>query len=148
MTAKFLRNDSGTGVAELALVAPFLIFLLLGLIDFGRYMYFGILAADAARAGVQYGAQNTHTAQDIYGMKDAATADGESLSQWTASPQTLCSTDGATLKTCPTDTIPGAGTVYYVKVQVSGTFTTLVQYPGLSGSVPVSGSAIMRVISQ
>jgi Flp pilus assembly protein TadG len=120
---------------EFALVAPVLIFLLIGLIEVGRYTYFGILAANAARAGVQYGAQDLYTAQDKTGMTNAALGDGQNLS------------NGALVVSCGLSS-PAAGTVYYVKVTVTGTFKSLLNYPGIPTNVPVSGSAMMRVISQ
>jgi hypothetical protein len=39
-------------------------------------------------------------------------------------------------------------TIYYVQVQVSGTFNTLLNYPGIPDPVPISGSATMRVATQ
>jgi Flp pilus assembly protein TadG len=148
MKTSLLRSESGTSMTELALAAPILALLLMGVIDVGRYMYFAILAANAARAGVAYGAQNVQTAGDLSGMESAALSDGQSLSQWTAGAQTLCSTNGATLITCASSSVPPAGTLYYVKVQVSGTFQTLATYPGIPNNVPISGSAVMRVIDQ
>jgi Flp pilus assembly protein TadG len=144
-----LRSESGTSLIEFALVAPVLIFMLIGLIEVGRYAYFSIVAANAARAGVQYGAQSLTTAQDTAGMASAALQDGQNIASFTASPAPLCSENGGTLQTCTTNgAAPTAGTVYYVKVQVYGTFKSLLSYPGIPTNVPISGSAIMRVISQ
>jgi len=57
MKLRFLRSDRGTSLVEFAIVLPVLMFLLVGLSEFGRFGYYAILAANAARAGVQYGAQ-------------------------------------------------------------------------------------------
>jgi Flp pilus assembly protein TadG len=144
-----LRSESGTSLIEFALVAPVLIFMLIGLIEVGRYAYFSIVAANAARAGVQYGAQSLTTAQDTAGMTSAALQDGQNIASFTASPAPLCSENGGALQACTTNgTAPASGTVYYVKVQVSGTFKSLLSYPGIPTNVPISGSAVMRVISQ
>jgi Flp pilus assembly protein TadG len=149
---KLLRSQAGTSMVEFALVAPVLIFLLIGLIEVGRYTYFGILAANAARAGVQYGAQSLNTAQDKTGMANAAVADAQGLANWTATnggvtAQYLCSQNGAVAASCGTAT-PAPGTVYYVKVTVTGTFKSLLNYPGIPNGVPISATAMMRVISQ
>jgi Flp pilus assembly protein TadG len=149
---KLFRSQAGTSMVEFALVAPVLIFLLIGLIEVGRYTYFGILAANAARAGVQYGAQDLYTAQDKAGMTSAALGDGQNLSNWTAAnggitADYLCSSNGALAVSCGLSS-PPAGTVYYVKVTVTGTFQSLLNYPGIPNNVPVSGSAMMRVVSQ
>jgi Flp pilus assembly protein TadG len=143
-----LRSESGTSLIEFALTIPVLIFMLIGLIEVGRYAYFSILAANAARAGVQYGAQSLTTAADDPGMTSAALVDGQNVAGVTATPTRLCSQNGGPLQACTTGAVPTSGNVYYVKVQVSGTFTSLLNYPGIPTHVPVSGSAIMRVISQ
>ena len=38
-------------MVEFALLAPVFIFMMIGVIEVSRYMYFGIVAAHAARAG-------------------------------------------------------------------------------------------------
>jgi len=140
-------------MVEFALVAPMLIMLLVGLIEVGRFAYFAILAANAARAGVQYGAQNLQTAVDTTGITNAVVADGQNLPNWTAAGGVvvhyLCSVNGGTPANCVTGANgPAPNTVYYVSVQVTGTFKSLLNYPGLPASLPVSGNAIMRVASQ
>lgn len=146
-----VRSNDGTALVEFAIIAPVLIFLLMGLIEIGRYTSLAIMAANAARAGVQYGAQNLSTAADSTGMENAALQDAQSLASWgTPIANHVCSTDGGvTFGSCPGSgaALP-ANTVYYVQVQVSGTFTPLVSYPGLPSKVPVSGSAIMKVAQQ
>lgn len=145
---KLLRSQRGTALVEFALLAPVLIFLVIGIIEVGRYVYFGVLAAHAAEAGAQYGAQNLTNAENLSGMRTAASADAGSLSQWSFSASTLCSTGGSTPSSpCPSGT-PGSTTIYYVKVSVSGTFHSLLNYPGLPTAAPVGATTTMRVISQ
>ena len=87
-------------------------------------------------------------------IKNAVIADGQSLANWSAANaitvKQLCSVNGGTpTSPCLTGSSgPAAGTVYYVSVQVTGTFKSLLSYPGLPPSLPVSGNAIMRVASQ
>lgn len=136
---------------EFALVAPILSLLLMGTIEIGRFTYFSILAANAARAGAQYGAQNVTTAGDTAGITNAATLDGQSLSNWSGgiTPTVLCSVSGAAPAACSSSgSGPPTNTIYYVRVQVTGTFNTLLHYPLLPAHLPVSGSATMRVASQ
>jgi hypothetical protein len=118
--------------------------LLLGLIDVGRYTYFAILAAHAARAGVQYGAQNVYSAADTTGMQNASQADVPS--GFTALASHYCMLSG-TIVTCSTGTPTNANT-YYVKVIVSGTFHSIFKYPGIPQSVTVGSTAQMRVVAQ
>jgi Flp pilus assembly protein TadG len=148
---KLYRSDSGASLVEFAILLPVMVFLLMGVIEIGRYTYYAVLAANAARAGAQYGSQNTTTADDITGMKNAATADEGSVPQFSPSPTPLCSTnEGATLGNCASSgsSGPAAGTIYYVQVVVTGTFTTLFHYPGIPNNIPITGSATMRVENQ
>jgi Flp pilus assembly protein TadG len=147
------RSETGSSLIEFAMVAPVLSLLLIGTVEIGRFTYFSILAANAARAGAQYGAQNVTTVGDTAGIASAATQDGQSLSNWsggvTSTP--LCSISGAAPTTCPSGnggSGPPANTIYYVQVEVSGTFTPLLRYPLIPSSLPVHGNATMRVASQ
>jgi Flp pilus assembly protein TadG len=141
-TRTLVRCESGTSLVEFAIVLPFLALLLIGLIDFGRYTYDAVLAANAARAAVQYGAQNLQKAEDKLGMKAAAAADAPNLPGLTVTPNPYCSVSGVNA-TCTT-----AGAVAYVQVVATGNFTPLVKYPGLPSTVTVTGSALMRVENQ
>lgn len=138
---------------EFAVLAPVLLLLLVGLIEVGRYMFFGILAAHAARAGVQYGARNLSTAADAAvngsATTGAALQDGQSLPQFKATSSVFCTVNGA-LSTCPSNTANAVppSLVYYVDVQVTGTFKSLMKYPGIPQSLPVSATAIMPVANQ
>jgi Flp pilus assembly protein TadG len=149
------RAESGASLVEFAVFAPLFAFLLVGLIEIGRFMFFSILAANAARAGAQYGAQDLTTAFDTSGITNAALQDGQSLSNWTApgggiAVQQLCVVNGAAPQPCATSGTAGPpqNTIYYVKVQVTGVFGTLLNYPGIPTNIPISGSSMMRIITQ
>ena len=68
-------GTSGAAMAELVVLAPLLLLLLLGLVEAGRAGDLAITVASAARAGVQYGSQNHTTAADTTGIQSAATND-------------------------------------------------------------------------
>lgn len=153
MSHSLRRSDSGTSVIEFAVLAPVIIFLLMGLIEVGRFMYFGLLASHAARAGVQYAARNLSTASDASvngpATRNAAIADAQSLSAWNVTSSITCTLNGQAT-TCPSNTanfVP-PGLVYYVEVKVNGTFNSLMKYPGLPQQIPVSSFAIMPVNNQ
>jgi Flp pilus assembly protein TadG len=147
------RCDRGTSMIEFAIVAPVFIFLMIGIIEIGRYTYFAILAAHAARAGVQYGAQNLTTAADAAnsGPNTAAAAlqDAQSLTNWKVTSSILCTSNNVSVA-CPTNSTGAVSpnNFYYVQVQVTGKFDSLLKYPGIPQQIPVTGSAIMRVGNQ
>ena len=155
MTRRFFRSQRGTSMVEFALVAPVFAFLLVGLVDVGRYTYYAIVASHAARTGVQYGAQNLVTAADVNTNNStsraatAASADAQSLPSFTVHAAIVCTNNNQS-SPCPannTNSTPPAGLVYFVRVQVNGTFTPLIAYPGIS-SIPISATTMMRVVNQ
>lgn len=140
------RSERGASLVEFAIVLPVLAFFLIGLVDFGRAMSFGIMASNAARAGAQYGSQYLWTVNDSAGIQNAVTQDSSGVA-WTVTTQPVCTINGSGLMACPTAAAQ-PNTVYYLKVHVSGTFTPLVRYPGLPSQIPISADSVSRVVTQ
>jgi len=143
------RAEDGSALVELAVLAPVLIFMLVGLIEIGRYMYFGILATHAARAGVQYAAQTNITAVDGTGTTNAAAQDAAGLPNMQVTRTIVCALDGV-VTTCPSSSVASGSQdlVYYVQVQVTSTLTPILRYPGIPTNVPVTATAMMVIGSQ
>lgn len=141
MTRRFVNCDRGTSAVEFALVVPALVFLLIGLMDFGRYMYFGIVTAHAARAGVQYGARNLVTVGDRTNIDNAALQDAPDASL-SITPSYFCSKNGSVVG------CTASGVTYYVQVQASGTFRPFLTYPGIPSTITITKTAVMRVSNQ
>lgn len=142
MIRRLLRRESGTAAIELGLLAPVLIFLLIGLVDIGRYVYYGLLATHAAVAGAQYGAQNLFTASSNASMQTAALNDAPALANAKAAAVHVCMLGMSTVA------CGASGATYFVQVQVSGTFHALISYPGIPASIPITSTAFMRVANQ
>jgi len=141
------KDDRAAAVVEFALVTPLLVYLLIGLVDVGRYMYYGIVAEHAARSGVQYGAQTVYTAKDSTGISSVATTDGTGLAL-VATSSIECVQGGGVI-TCPSPaTAVPTNLAYYIQVQVTGTFHPLIVYPGIPSSVPITATAVSRLGSQ
>ncbi len=141
-------REGGQSLVELALVLPVLLLLLVGTIEVGRFAYYSILVANAARAGAQYGAQGLLTAADNAGMLTAAQNDGQNVAGLTVSAVQRCGCTGAGLSaTCPVAppcTLPNHALVY-VEVTATGTFSSLFNYPGLPPSIVLTSTEKMRV---
>ena len=148
---RFLSCERGTSAVELAVSTPLFLLLMVGTIDMARYAYYSILAAHAARAGVQYAAQNLQTAYDAANngpnTAAAATHDAQNLSNWKVTSSVICF-NGGQLTACPSSSTVPATLLYYVSVKVTGTFNGFLSYPGIGQQVPVTGSAMMRVDTQ
>jgi len=157
--SKILRSPSGQSLLEVALLAPMLLALLLGVIEMGRYAYLSILVGSAARAGAAYGAQSLVLSVDTSGIQAAADNDfrnnGQSTGKLTVIPSTSCGCDSAGTVTpapsCSTATDATAGIcnsghwVVMVSVTASATFNSLFSYPGIPKTLTVSNTATLRV---
>jgi Flp pilus assembly protein TadG len=142
---KLLAGTSGTAVVEFAIALPFLVLLLIGTIELGRYMYFAIVTQHASEAGAQYGAQSLANAANSANIEAAVAADAPNVSV-SASPAAYCLQSGQSVS-CPVGT-PSPGVTEYVQVKVSGTFKSLLNYPGIPNSVPITATTTMRVLAQ
>jgi Flp pilus assembly protein TadG len=150
-----MRDDTGQAFVELALVMSVFTLLILGAAEFGQVIYASIEVANAARAGVAYGAQSPTTAADSAGMVLAALKDAPNVANMTATANPpFCSCSNATSAPVPqvscasapaTCSANGAHAVSYVQVTTTATVTPLVHYPGISGGFTLNGQAIMRV---
>jgi Flp pilus assembly protein TadG len=155
----------GQALVELALVAPILLTLALGVVEIGRYAYIAILVGNAARAGTAYGAQSLPASADSAGIRAAVKADfagsasnnGLNASTLTTvNSSVACGCDnGGTITTAgcgtTTDPNPTAGScttghwVVVLSVTAGGTFNALFNYPGIPASIAVTRLATMRV---
>lgn len=148
--------QAGVALVEFAIALPFLMMLLIGIIEVGRLAYYNILVGNAAHAGVQYGSQDTKTAVDYTHMTAAALTDGQNVPQIsaTAAPAACYCYNGATgtstalsctasVFSCPS----GSHRVIYVSVTASGQVNTLFSYRALGIPNPwtITRTATMRV---
>jgi len=156
---RYLERRRGLAVTELALVLPLSFVLFIGILDFGRVYYSAIAVSHAARAGVQYGAQDNVKSGDFAGMRQAASdalgdvsnftvtacrycqcADGTGSCSSCSANSDGCSSGSSCLSSCPTD-----APQVYVQVTVDKVFTTLFPYPGLPSTADLNRIATMRV---
>jgi Flp pilus assembly protein TadG len=84
-------DESGQSFVEFAFIMPFLIFLVLGIVQFGRAWHHYIAITDAARVGAREGAVHRTT-----GPCAAATSKINSLGVVPAGSSVVCTTPGGT----------------------------------------------------
>jgi Flp pilus assembly protein TadG len=126
------HTQRGTAAVEFALVLPFLLLLMAGVAELGRYALFCVFIANAARAGAVYGAQDYTAFGNGAGIVEAVQHDGDNglvssaLAVATSTPSTCWS------NTSNTTTAPTAGTcpsgyhfIQYISVTASGTISPI-----------------------
>lgn len=139
------RKDTGQALVEVALTMPLFILLLIGAVEFGRVAYAAVEINNAARAGVQYGAQSHVTASDNAGMRQAAINDAPNVMGLTATPTHFCSCADGSASTCLATDCSGSRLIEHVQVNTSAVVDPLFHYPQLPPIFTLHGQAVMRV---
>lgn len=147
MTRALWKSDEGSSLLEFALVAPALALIAVGLIEVSRFAYYSIQVGTAARAGVQYGAQNLSSATNTSGMVAAAKADTDNASNFAATATVSCTCADAS--PCNPTHVPAdcasSHRIVYVQVNATGTVQTILQLPLVPKSYSVNRQVTMRV---
>ncbi len=140
----------GQSVAEMALLTPVLLLMLLGAIEIGRFAYYGIEVSSAARAGVQFGAQSLADSKDLTGITQAAQNDAPEVPGLSvaARDRCACSNSPANFVGCPAFGCSPGHALVFLQVDTTANIKPLFRYPGLPANFPAKGHAIMRVAQQ
>lgn len=138
------KERPGGAAVELVVVFPFILLLLIGVVDYGRAFYTSVTVANAARAGADFGQRDgALTAFNTPGIVAAAQADGNEAGTLTLSTSRVCECGGAA-RACSTFCSGGAAPEVYVVVTASKTLNTYFPYPGLPSSITISRTATFR----
>lgn len=149
------RNESGQALVEAALTLPMLTLMLLGTAELGRVAFAAIELSNAARAGVQYGAQTPVTAADTNGIQTAAEQDANEVYnagnatnfQATVNRSCVCSTGSATVS-CSLSSCPTSQLEEVLTVQTSVSFDPMIHVPViLNHQYTLHGQAIEKVLN-
>ncbi len=140
------RWCAGAISAELALVAPVLILLFMGMWDFGRALNESARLASAANAGAQYAAQGLVYAEATFEIDQAVRYDAEdSSSALTVDVVLTCQCPSGGSVECSGSCATGALQTF-VQVQVTESFSTWFTYPFVSNPMTLSKQATWRVL--
>jgi|SRR5579862_1368217 len=153
-----MTRQRGNALVEFAVMLPVLLLIMLGIMELGRYSYYSIAVANAARAGAAYGAQSDRTAVDDAGMLAAVQADATNIASAITSPAPVttqfCTEWNSSNQTesspapCPTSTVDTAiiHLRKYVSVTVTAKVNPLFHYFALPSSITVTSTAISQVL--
>jgi Flp pilus assembly protein TadG len=145
-------GDAGQALVEAALTLPLLFLLLLGAAELGWLAYNAIEVANAAKAGVAYGAQSG-ICGDATGIQNAASADASDVTATlTATPSTfgICSSGTACTgagNTCSNIDCPSPDHIETIlTVNTSATVSPLIHLTGLPLSYTLHGQAVQKCL--
>jgi Flp pilus assembly protein TadG len=134
----------GTVTVEFALVAPVLMLLLAAVLNGALVLRTAVCAANAARAGAQYGSRSAVASLDTAGMQAAALNSLPGLTLMTATATRNCKCPDGTAVSCGGSCV-GGKMLIYVQVNTQASAYTVFDYSGLSLSKLVASQAVMRV---
>lgn len=138
-----VSSESGQALVELSAVGMTLVLFVLGVTHFGKVIYSAIEVSNAAKAGVQYGAQNSGTAQDTTGIQNAAQAAAPDLTV-TATSSTACVCSDGSASTCLNTDCSTSHLEESVTVNTSVTVRPTIRLPGFPSSYTLSGQAVQK----
>jgi len=147
VSASSSRRDRGAAASvELALLLPFLGFLIALALDYSRIFYFAITVQNCARNGAYYASNypnNNYVYNDIYGytsLDDAILRDAGNLSP---APTYEVKYGAASQGPFDQTTEPSSGG--YVQVKVKWTFQSITNFPGVPSTVNLERTAVMEI---
>ena len=151
LTAGLRRHRSrGQGLAEFALVAPILILLIVGVLDFGRAIYAANAVANAARMGARTAIVN----QNVPDISTRAAGQATALGIDPAAPCTATTgicvdfLDSTQTTSCTSLFGPDLKSCVAV-VTVKYTFTALTPIIGnILGPIPISSTSVQALESE
>lgn len=143
--AQRVSSDSGQALVELAVGFSLMMLILLGAVEFGQMAYTSIEVANAAKAGVQYAAQNSNTANDTTGIQNAAKGSASDLTGMTVTSSTFCTcTDGSACDVTVNTNCPGSHVIETVTVNTQYSLTTWFKIPQLGNTITLRGKGIQE----
>lgn len=145
--------ESGQAIVEVAVTLSLLVLIVLGAVQFGQIAYTSIQVANAAKAAVQYGAQNGFTAADTTGITTAATSAAPTLTGLTATPTVACVCSDGSASTCQNTDCSNSRLIETLTVTTQYTLTPVIHVPALNPvihtaaqptTITLSGSAVQK----
>ena len=132
------KKRTGAAAVELAVVAPFVAFLMVITIDFARLFYYSLTLENGARSGAYY-ASNYPGLYSFTSAQQAASADFQNLNPApTIDIAYSSSVNGPFSSAAP---IPNG----YVQVTATWVFSTITNYPGVPSSYTIQRQCQMKV---
>ena len=145
---KLARNQrrerrTGSALVEFALVAPLLLLLLAGVLNYSMALRTATAVANAARVGAQYCSRSPSNAADTAGIRAAAINSAPDVSGMTVTSSNSCQCPGGTPVDCGGSCAAGKK-LMYVQVTARATSSAIFSYSGLPFTGNVAAQASMR----
>ncbi|MCE5307144.1 MAG: pilus assembly protein [Acidobacteriales bacterium] len=140
------RRRRGSAVVEVTLLAPWVFFLFIGVLDFGFYAYSIISTQNAARVAALYTSANSYAA--VNQARACEYAKDEMRTLPNVDPASDCLSGNLVVATTmlPEPFVnPGVPQQYFARVSVTYQTIPMIPIPGLAGQMTITRIAEMRV---
>jgi Flp pilus assembly protein TadG len=137
------RRCAGSALVEFALIAPVMLLLLAGVLNYGMALRTATAVASAARVAAQYGSHASASTTDTAGIRAAAINSAPTTSGMTVTSNTSCLCQDRSSVSC-TGSCGSGKMLMYVNVTVRATGTAFLRIAGVPFTGAVSAQASMR----
>ena len=135
-----LRRRRGASAAELALILPLFLTIVLGCVEFGRFLYYYVGVVNAARAGAAYGIMNNYSSATKSKWTTNADATGQAeMTGMTGLDSTQLTVSVSSVLNASTGNNTVTSTATYK-------FKTITKWPFIPNTVTMTQSVQMRAI--
>ena len=135
----FMRSRRAAAAAELALTLPVLMLIVLGAVDFGRFLFSYIAVSNGARAGAGVGSMSSYTTASLVNwqgnIRNAVIDDMGQMYGFDASQLTVTSTG-----------VTEANGDWRAEVEVVYPFQMIISWPGMPNTLTLRRTVSMRAI--
>ena len=141
-TMNVFRDNRGSVAVETAIIAPVLIFLVFGLVDYALYVMDNMRVAKGVASAVQFAMYNSDNDEGI--RQVAFTASKFSSSEATVNIQHSCECPSGSSGSCDDNCPSDNHKKIFVSVAMQYTYTPVIPYPFIT-SANISRSASIQV---
>lgn len=145
-TIKWGRADAGSAAIEFGLAIPFLLLILMGVIELGYAMFEAMQVHNSVEAGALYAAKNGYDATGIAAAVTNAT--GTPGISATPAPVQFCgcpSATGIVEIACSATCSGGSPSGQYVRISAKLTHQTILPYPALGLPNTLTAQSVLRL---
>jgi Flp pilus assembly protein TadG len=136
----------GNAAVEMALIAPLLVTLLIGMADYGTAIHRRMQVQHAAQAGADFAMRNGFSSAAIAtAVTNATTVAGLSATPLPVEGCGCASAGMVVPAVCALPCASGEAAGTYVTVSAQATHTTLLPYPGIPSSFTFTATSMTRV---
>ncbi len=141
---KFIRDIAGVAAVEFALLAPSLVFLLIGVFDYGMYMNETMKLENTARTAAEYlyeGGDEDNLVTDVY-LPSSLNLTADTVGTLTTNVEYICECVDGDVSDCDLGCTEDGDDTYmrrYLEITLSKSHETLLPYPGFPGTKTLAG---------